>query len=247
MDVNETIQLRNKFKNNHFFGYLNINHLRNKVVDLRPLVEDIEPTVLAIAETKLNDSYPSAQFRIDNYYCPNEYRKDRTYNAGGGILVYIKKGIPSKRLKSLEPQGIESIFIEITIGKQKWCVISFYRSEDVKVDDFFNILSKSLDQAYNAYNNVILMGDININSFDKNAAKFKKLALFCDTFDLYNLIKSPTCFQAETPTSLDVILTNKKRSFINSNVVITGISDWHGMVTTMHRAHFKKLQPKTIK
>ena len=239
--------LKVKFKNNPLISYLNINHLRNKVVDLRPIVQDLEPTVLAIAETKLNHTFPNAQFRIDGYYCPSEYRKDRTYNGGGGILVYVKQGTPSKRLKAFEPIGIESIFLEISIGKQKWCIISTYRSEDVKVDDFLTILSKSLDQVYNKYENVILMGDININFQNKRDSKFKKLETFCDTFDLGNLIKSPTCFQGDPPSSIDLILTNKRKSFINSNVVTTGLSDWHGMVTTMFRAHVKKIQPTQIK
>ena len=238
--------LKIKNKNNPIISYLNINHLRNKVVDLRPVVQDLEPTVLAIAETKLNDSFPNAQFRIDGYYCPSEYRKDRIYNGGGGLLVYIKKGTPSKRLKIFEPEGIESIFVEISIGKQKWCIISTYRSEDIKVDDYINKLSKSLDQVFNTYENVILMGDINIDFLNKISPKFKKLLNLCDTFGLENLIKSPTCFQGDPPSSIDLILTNKNRSFINSKVVATGLSDWHGMVTTMLRAHIKKIEPTKI-
>ena len=247
LDLEQLYALKIKFRNNPLISYLNINHLRNKVIDLRPIVRDLEPTVLAIAETKINDYFPSAQFQIEGYYCPSEYRKDRTYNGGGGLLVYIKQGTPSKRLKCLEPLGIESIFIEITIGKQKWCIINTYRSEDVKVDDYLTILSKSLDQVYNKYDNVIVMGDINIDFSNKNSPKFKKLKTFCETFDLGNLIKLPTCFQGERPSSIDVILTNKRRSFINSNTVITGLSDWHAMVTTMFRAHVKKIQPTQMK
>ena len=239
-------EIKLKNKNNPIISYLNINHLRNKVIDLKPIVRDIEPTVLAIAETKLNDSFPNAQFRIDGYYCPSEYRKDRTYNAGGGLLVYIKQGIPSKRLKQLEPLGIESIFVEISIGKQKWCVISTYRSEDIKVDDFVTNFSKSLDQVFNIYENVILMGDININFLDKKCAKFKKFSKLCDAFGLENLIKSPTCFQADIPSSIDVILTNKNRSFINTKVIATGLSDHHGMISTMLRTHVKNIEPSKI-
>ena len=110
LNLDEFETLKSKFRNNPIISYLNINHLRNKIVDLRPIMRDLEPTVLAIAETKLNDSYPSSQFRVDGYYCPSEYRKDRDYNGGGGILVYIRQGIPAKRLQSLEPKGIESIF-----------------------------------------------------------------------------------------------------------------------------------------
>ena len=116
-----------KFKNPKI-GYLNINTLQNKIVDLRSIARDIDFTFLAIAETKLNDSYPSAQFFIDGYYNPQEFRKDRTYNSGGGLLLYIKKGIPCKRLRKFEHEDIETIVVEMHIGNRKWCVISIYRN-----------------------------------------------------------------------------------------------------------------------
>ena len=166
---------------------------------------------------------------------------------GGGLLIYIKKGTPTNRLKQLEPLGIESIFIEINIKKQKWCIISVYRSEDVRVEDFLSILSKSLDQTLNIYENIMIIGDMNIDFAKKSSPKFKKLKTFCDTFDLKNLIKSPTCFQSDSFSSIDLMLTNKNRSFINSKGVITGLSDWHAMVTTMFRTHIKRIQPTEIK
>ena len=40
---------------------------------------------------------------------------------------------------------------------------------------------------------------------------------FCDVYDLKNLIKVTTCFKnPESPTSIDVMLTNSCRSFPNS-------------------------------
>ena len=94
IDIDQLLEIRRNFLNNALIGYLNINTLKNKIADLRPIVQDLNFTFLAIAETKLNDSIKSAQFRIDVYYCPEEFRRDRLYNAGGGILIYIKKGIP---------------------------------------------------------------------------------------------------------------------------------------------------------
>ena len=104
---------------------------------------------MTIAETKLNDSFPNAQFKIDGYYCPGEFRRDRTYNSGGGMLVYIKKGTPCKRLRQFERNEIETIVIEINIGGQKWCFISIYRNEDINAGTFLDHLSQSLDQILN--------------------------------------------------------------------------------------------------
>ena len=181
---------------------MNINHLKNKIVDLRPIIEDLDFTFLAIAETKLNNTLTSAQFRIDNYYCPEEFRRDRTYNSGGGILIYIKKGVPCKRIRKFETDAIETIIVEICIGKNKWVVISLYRNEDVTDDNFIKELSKSVDSLLNTYDNIIITGDININTLVKDARGFKKLQSFCDIYDLKNLVKTATCFKADTVRSV---------------------------------------------
>ena len=48
---------------------------------------------LLISETKLDESFPTVQFRIDGFYTP--YRIDRDKN-GGSILLYVRKVIPSE-------------------------------------------------------------------------------------------------------------------------------------------------------
>ena len=70
---------------------------------------------------------------------------------------------------------------------------------------------------------------------------------FCQQYDLHNLIKEPTCYKnADNPTSIDVILTNKKEYFTNNSAVETGISDHHKMVTTVLKVYVKKNTPVTI-
>ena len=128
-------------------------------------------------------------------------------------------------------------------GKRKWCIISLYRNEDVNPETFLNKLSQSLDQLLDSYENVMIIGDININSLDKSNCKFKHLKTFCESYDLTNLMKEPTCFQSENPTSIDVILTNKPRSFIHTKSVVNGLSDCHSLVMTMLKAQISKLAP----
>ena len=49
---------------------------------------------------------------------------------------------------------------------------------------------------------------------------------FCDTYNVNNLIKEPTCFKSEQHlTSIDMIVTNKSASFQNSVCSETDISD----------------------
>jgi len=250
IDLEEFERLCHKNINNPKIGYLNINHIRNKIIDLECMIKDTDFAYLAIAETKIDDSFPNTQFNINGYLNPKEFRRDRNGN-GGGMLIYIKKGIPCKRLKKFECQEIETIAIELRIGSQKWCIISVYRSEQITVDSFLSNFSKTLDNVFDEYENVAIIGDLNINTLKNLKAheksKYEKLKNFCDTYDLSNLIKSPTCFQSEEPSSIDVILTNKKRSFMHSKSIQNGLSDHHSIICSMLKTTIKKIKPTQIK
>ena len=67
-----------------------------------------------------------------------------------------------------------------------------------------------------------------------------------DTFSLNDLIKIKTCYKSATDTILDIMLPNKMRSFYKTSTVKTGVSDYHKMIVTCLKAHFKKLPPKKI-
>ena len=83
-------------------GYLNINSLRNKITDLRELVQNFSPDYFVVAETKLYCSFPNAQFLLENYEIRN--RKDRNSH-GGGLLEYVRKGIICKEIDQSELQS----------------------------------------------------------------------------------------------------------------------------------------------
>ena len=71
---------------------------------------------------------------------------------------------------------------------------------------------------------------------------------FCDMYNLKFLIKKPTCFKNYlNPSSIDVVLTNRFRSFMNSQVIDTGLSDHHKMTITVLRMYVKKQVPTFIK
>ena len=91
--------------------------MRYKVVDLRHVLFESELDILAISETKLCDEFPDSQFVIEGYYNPAQFRKERTTH-GGGLIVYVRNGIPVKRVKTLEPPNQKIICLEITINKK---------------------------------------------------------------------------------------------------------------------------------
>ena len=54
---------------------------------------------LLTSETKIDSSFPSAQFHLEGYATP--HRLDRNAN-GGGIPLYIREDIPSKLKNQLK-------------------------------------------------------------------------------------------------------------------------------------------------
>ena len=72
--------------------------------------------ICLISETKVDESFPNQQFKINGY---KMFRKDRD-RFGGGLMFYVNEQIPSKVL-SLEsiPMDIELILLEFTVKNRR--------------------------------------------------------------------------------------------------------------------------------
>ena len=118
---NESLkELRQKNLNRPIIAQLNINSIRNKFQFLeKEICANLD--ILLISETKLDDSFPSAQFLLNGFSKP--YRLDRCSN-GGGILLYIRDDIPARLLSN--SNKTESIFVEINFRKKKWLICASY-------------------------------------------------------------------------------------------------------------------------
>ena len=193
--------------------------------------------ILMLSETKLDESFPSAQFNIPGYGTP--YRQDRNCN-GVGILVYIREDIPSKQIHTNQ-QFIESMFIEINFRKQKWLLSCNYNPHNSLISNHLEEVGRSLDKCTQQYEKVLLIGDFNAESNDNSVQHF------CNLYDLDHLIKTPTCYKnPENPLIINLFMTNSPKSFQNSCVFETGLSDFHHMTVTVLKTTFKKQGPKII-
>ena len=83
--------------------------------------------IIGIAESKLDNSFPTSQFLIQGYNSP--YRLDISEN-NGGLLVYVKRGIISKRLSiHKQPFDMQAIIIELQFHNQKCFHIQASKTE----------------------------------------------------------------------------------------------------------------------
>ena len=104
---------------------------------------------------------------------------------------------------------------------------------------FIDHLSKTLGQLSCQYDKAMLIGDFTFMIDNKS------LENFMTTFDLECLIKKPTCFQSSNPTCIDLILTNKKEFFKNTDVIEVGIPNHHSLIATDLKSLLLKGNAKT--
>ena len=244
-DLDKFKNLKDKHFNNPCVAYLNINSLRgDKFHELKEIIKPTLPEILCIDETKLTSDFKTAQFHIEGYQYP-PFRRDRIQpisnrSFGGGKLVYIREGIICNRLEKYETQHAETISIELTFKNKKWFILFGYRPESINKTLFFEELYISLSKAANDYENIVVAGDLNIDLSIPNNDKGHFLSSICVTFDLKNLVNVKTCGMSNQGSSIDVILTNKPRSFYNTVAIETGLSDHHNIIATFLRCHYQR-------
>ena len=108
-------EMKIQFPDKLIIAHLNINSIRNKFNSLSFMVEN-NADILHISETKLDDSFPSGQFKICGFGMA--YRYDRNL-MGGGVLLYIIDDIPTKLLKHDFGTNIKNLSVEINLRKRK--------------------------------------------------------------------------------------------------------------------------------
>ena len=136
-DAQEVLKdFRKSNVNKLVFVQLNINSLRNKFDMLNELIKGFVD-VFMISETKLDDSFPEAQFFIDGYHTP--FRYDRNGN-GGDILLYVCEDIPAKVIHCNFPTS-ESFFVEINFHKKKWLINCSYNLHKNNIGSNLNVIT----------------------------------------------------------------------------------------------------------
>ena len=188
------------------------------------------PTVLEISDAKIDSSFSNVQFLLDDYLNPGVFRKNRT-NYGGGLIIYIRKDTPWKRLQQYEESNIERTFFEVAINERKWLSFAIYRPPyDSNLELFLQYLKKMSDKAFDRYQNIIIFGNINIDIKRNKGGKYELYNHLCETFCLKNMIKVDTCPTKTSSSSIDMLLTKQPRYFMLSLSIETGISDVHTVI-----------------
>jgi hypothetical protein len=234
-------ELRQKYPKNALLCHLNINSLRHKVHDLKPFMHRLQPVLMAIAETKLDDSFPNAQFIIEDYHPP--IRHDRNAH-GGGLMAYVRTDIPCRQLHQLKSNHVESLFLELFIKKDPWLIGIIYRPPSLSDQLFMDDMEMLMDSATSLHQNILLLGDMNYDCMVPT--KCRPLKTIMEEYALDNVIKKPTFLSQHGASLIDVGLTNCRNRFAEAQTTDIGLSDGHLMITAPLKTHLPRLPAKKI-
>ena len=109
-----------------------------------------------------------------------------------------------------------------------------YKPHKSNVSCHLNVITKTLDTYYGKYENVVFLGDFNAENEETT------MKSFCESYNLTNLIKQTICFKnPKKPSCINLILTNRPKSFQTRCVIETGLSDFHRLTVSILKRTFK--------
>ncbi len=116
------------------------------------------------------------------------------------------------------PGDIQVIPIQINIRKTKWLILPIYRSPTLDQKHFIENIRKMIDRYSSSIDNILIIGDLTLR-LQKNQ--------LLEIHQLYSLLNKPSCFKSKTGRAIDLILANKKHSFMQSHSFETGCKIAH--------------------
>ena len=245
LELSELVSFYKNNLKNLKIGHLNINSIRHKFQPLAQALNKGMLDILSIQESKLDNSFPMAQFSINGYKC---YRKDVTCNCGG-LLIYVRSDLPQRRLQELEMDylnddgRLETIVIEVMLNSEKWLLCSIYKQPKLKNTIFLTIMNDMLMKCSHHGKHIMIVGDLNVNF--SNSEHCLKATI--DLYGLKNIVRNATCRKGNKSSLLDVVLTNvptRLQNVINFDI---GLSDFHDIVCFATKIHVSKRTNRKIK
>ena len=106
-DLQITYENELKHPRNPLIGYLNINSLKNKIVDV---LGKLPLDYFVLSETKFDDSFPFARFYIENFERINRGGRDKN---GGGLIELVRKGFITKKIRNMKHKLVKPLLLSL--------------------------------------------------------------------------------------------------------------------------------------
>ena len=225
---------------------LNIASLLGHVEELRTYVALKSVDIVAVNETRLDDSVSSSEMSIPGYCLE---RNDRNRHGGGvALYMYIRDTITYECLLKHDSQvNFEWIAVKaIKPNAKPFIVGTWYRpsGSGIEILNAFVTLLQHLE-TYGLETNIT--GDFNYDiSANPQNCQTRNFLELCNLYQYSQLIQVPTCITASSGTLIDLFLTNHPCKFSHHGVSHIGISDHSLIYSPVYKTKVLTTAPLTL-
>ena len=158
-------------------------------------------------------------------------RKDATTNNEIGLLIYISDTMSYKHQSHLDQPGVVAVWLEISTAKSSPNLVGFcYRNPACRVG-WIDAFTEMMDRVSFKSKEIILLGDLNIYHIKANPGWTN----IYDSYNLHQMVKSPTRVTKNSKTSIDLIYVSESRHVIETCVPIYNIHEYYPVCLTWIR------------
>ena len=200
-------------------AFLNIVILPKNIDEIRHSMTNKHIDLIAFNETRLDSSINDNTVHINNY---DLIRKDRSRNAGGVCIFFLRNSINYKIRHDLIPPELECVCIEIIKPHSRPFLVSTVYGPPSAPPEFFDNLEKLVKAIDDENKEMYILGDLNCDMLRKdneiNTTTMTVKSLY-EQYQLYQLIDQATRITMTTSSLIDLIVTSTPEKILDSGVI----------------------------
>lgn len=202
---------------------MNIQGAVNNFNELENIVNTNNFEFICLSETHLNENDDDNLINIENY---NIIRNNTESRHTGGVLFYIKETWNFDIVKKISINlNLWWLVVRVYKNNVKIYLAALYKSPNsaYNINDFLETIEKQMEELYELNNQVIIMGDFNINWLEKSI-KSTKIAQIINDMGFKQIINQPTRIYKNSKSLIDYVITNRLSEIsvkINNNFKIS--------------------------
>lgn len=225
------------------FGLLNAGSLGTKQDEFRIAMSEHLVDIMAINETWLRQSEEGRAPSVPGYRLKHVPRSTSVRGGrGGGVGFYIKTGVRARVMQHPEQVDAEQMWLSVNMNGKRILVGTAYRPPWFDLSQFLDSITDSVT-ALAPYDNIILLGDFNVNLLNKDH-KAATLNDFINYTQMNQVVQTPTHFVGESSTLIDIVCTDIKMR----SVVVNHISELgnHSFIVCEAVIKKEKAKPRSV-
>lgn len=220
-------------------GHLNVRSLFPQFNLFSDLIINNNLDIMCVSESWLNQEILNEVVAIPDFHL---FRKDRE-GRGGGVCVFTRSFLQVQQvmLDFVSPEGVEYLFLNVNLHRNRLLICVIYRVPSSNLTLFVQHMDDLLSFISPQYENIIFLGDINVDQTFENPVN-----QCFEAYDFKQFVTEPTRITKNSSKIIDVIFLNNSKLMSKCGVLDADLISDHQLVFCHLKFNFIRPPPKII-